>query len=105
MKNEVSTCRTINITEAKDLIETGKVIVADIRDRESFLQSHIPDAVHLTQDNLEEFKKNTAFDETVIIYCFHGNNSKGAAQFFTNMGYENIYSLDGGFSEYSKYNF
>ena len=53
MKNEMSTYRTLNITEAKDLIETGKVIVADIRDRESYMQSHIPDAVHLTQENLE----------------------------------------------------
>ena len=105
MKNEMSTYRTLNITEAKDLIETGKAIVADIRDRESYMQSHIPDAVHLTQENLEEFKKNTALDETVIIYCFHGNNSKGAAQFFTNMGYENVFSLDGGFSEYSKHKF
>ena len=99
------TYKTINITEARDLIRTGKVILADIRDRESYIQSHIPDAVHLTQENLEEFKKNTALDEKVIIYCFHGNNSKGAAQFFTNMGYENVFSLDGGFSEYSKHKF
>ena len=47
------TYKTINITEARDLIKTGKVILADIRDRESYMQSHIPDAVHLTEDNLE----------------------------------------------------
>ena len=105
MKDEMSTCRTINITEAKDLIETGKVIVADIRDRESYMLSHIPDAINLTKDNFEEFKKNTDPDELIIMYCYHGNNSVGAAQHFANMGYRNVYSLDGGFSEYSKHKF
>ncbi|SVD25094.1 uncharacterized protein METZ01_LOCUS377948, partial [marine metagenome] len=56
MKGEMFTCKTINITETKDLIDTRDVIVADIRDPGSYMQSHLPDAVHLTQDNLEEFK-------------------------------------------------
>ena len=58
MKDAMDTYKTINVTDAIDLIKTGKVILADIRDRESYMQSHISDAVHLTQDNLEEFKNN-----------------------------------------------
>ena len=96
---------TINITDAKDLIKMGNVILADIRDGQSYMQAHIPDAIHLTDDNLDEFKKNTSLDETIIIYCYHGNNSLGAAQYFANMGYRNVFSLNGGFSEYSKNNF
>ena len=99
------TYKTINITDARDLIKTGKVILADIRDRESYMQAHIPDAVHLTEDNLEEFKKNTDPDETILIYCYHGINSRDATQYLTNLGYENVYSLEGGFSEDSKHNF
>ena len=96
---------TINITDANDLIKMGNVILADIRDGQSYMQEHIPDAIHLTDDNLDEFKKNTGLDETIIIYCYHGNNSLDAAQYFVNMGYRNVYSLNGGFSEYSKHNF
>ena len=96
---------TINITDANDLIKMGNVILADIRDGQSYMQAHIPDAIHLTDDNLNEFKENTGLDETIIIYCYHGNNSLGAAQYFANMGYRNVYSLNGGFSEYSKHNF
>ena len=105
MKGEMFTCKTINITETKDLIDTRDVIVADIRDPGSYMQSHLPDAVHLTQDNLEEFKKNTGLDEMVIIYCYHGIDSKVAAQYFTDLGYTNVYSMDGGFSDYSKHKF
>ena len=39
------------------------------------------------------------------MYCYHGNNSVGVAQYFANMGYRNVYTLDGGFSEYSKHKF
>ena len=53
---------TINITDAKDLIKTGNVILADIRDEQSYMQAHIPDAIHLTDDNLDDFKKNTGLD-------------------------------------------
>ena len=98
------TNKTINIAEAKGLIKTGNVILADIRDGQSYMQAHIPDAIHLTDDNLDEFKKNTGLDETIIIYCYHGINSLGAAQYFVNMDYRNVYSLNGGFSEYSKHN-
>ena len=104
MDDKTVTNKTINITDAKDLIKTGNVILADIRDGQSYTQAHIPDAIHLTDDNLDEFKKNIALDETIIIYCYHGINSLGAAQYFENMGYRNVFSLNGGFSEYSKHN-
>ena len=105
MENKIITHKTISITEAKDLIKMGKVILADIRDGQSYTQAHIPDAIHLTDENLDEFRKKTGQDETIIIYCYHGINSLGAAQAFVNMGYRNVYSLIGGFSEYSKHNF
>ena len=104
MDDKMDTTKTINLTDAKDLINTGNVILADIRDEQSYMQAHIPDAIHLTDDNLDEFKKNTGLDETIIIYCYHGINSLGAAQYFANMGYRNVFSLNGGFSEYSKHN-
>ena len=44
--------KTINIDDAQDLIKTGNVILADIRDGQSYMQAHIPDAIHLTDDNL-----------------------------------------------------
>ena len=86
----------------KNIINAGNAVSLDIRDRDSYLQEHIPNAIHLTEDNIEELKKNTELDENIIIYCYHGNNSLGAAEYFSNMGYQNIYSLNGGFSEYKK---
>ena len=102
MNKEPNICKTINIDDAKELIKNGNVTITDIRDKESFLQSHVPGAILLNQDNIDEFKNETGTEETVIIYCYHGINSKDATKYFDSLGYENVYSLDGGFSEYSK---
>ena len=52
MDDKMDTTKTINLTDAKDLINTGNVILADIRDEQSYMQAHIPDAINLTDDNL-----------------------------------------------------
>ena len=46
MNDKMIPKKTINITDAKDLIKTGNVILADIRDGQSYIQAHIPDAIH-----------------------------------------------------------
>ena len=64
MNKEPSICKTINIDDAKELIKNGNVTITDIRDKESFLQSHVPGAIHLTQDNIDEFKKYISLEIT-----------------------------------------
>lgn len=102
VKSEKATPKRISVLEVKKLLENGKVTVADIRDKESYLISNIPDSIHLSQDNLEKFLKNTNAEEPLLIYCYHGINSINAAEYFVNQGFKNVYSLDGGYSEYSK---
>ncbi|MGL5597426.1 MAG: rhodanese-like domain-containing protein, partial [Aeromonas sp.] len=36
-------------------------------------------------------------DTPVIVMCYHGNSSQGAAQYLLQQGYDEVYSLDGGF--------
>ena len=37
------------------------------------------------------------FDQPVLVLCYHGNSSKGAAQYLINQGFDQVYSVDGGF--------
>ena len=46
MDDKMDTTKAINLTDAKDLINTGNVILVDIRDGQSYIQAHIPDAIH-----------------------------------------------------------
>ncbi|MDE0931482.1 MAG: rhodanese-like domain-containing protein, partial [Halioglobus sp.] len=36
-------------------------------------------------------------DQPLLIYCYHGNSSQGAADYFFNQGFEDVYSMDGGY--------
>tara|TARA_B100000508_G_C11289660_1_gene194566 strand:+ start:79 stop:483 length:405 start_codon:yes stop_codon:yes gene_type:complete len=102
VKSEKATPKRISALEVEKLLENGRVTIADIRDKKSYLTSNIPDSIHLSQDNLEEFMKNTNAEEPLLIYCYHGINSINTAEYFVNQGFKNVYSLDGGYSEYSK---
>ncbi len=77
--------------------QLGDVVVADIRDAGSFQAGHIEGAVNLSNDNLAEFMENTPKAKPVVVVCYHGVSSQQAAQFLVGQGYEQVYSMDGGF--------
>ena len=86
--------------EALELIEKGAV-VADIRDGQSFANNHIKGAVNLTNDNLQEFIDNNEFDAPILVCCYHGMSSQSAAAFLCERGFEEVYSIDGGFERWA----
>ena len=71
----------INVSEAKALIEEGAVVV-DIRDPQSFSAGAIPEAIHITGDVVDKFVEEQDCTRPLIVCCYHGNASQGAAQFF-----------------------
>ena len=92
--------KCISITEAKAAVQSKNAVFVDIRDESSFSKSHIPNAIHLTQKSLDLYLSNKKKDDYIIVYCYHGNSSKNVAEFLVDQGFKNVYSLDGGFSEY-----
>lgn len=72
----------------------------DIRDRESFNQGHIKNAIHIDNSNVAQYISTTDKTKRLVVCCYHGNSSQGAAQYFFEHGFEHSYSLDGGFEEW-----
>lgn len=95
----MSEFQRISIEQAVSLIEQGAA-VADIRDEQSFLQAHIPGAFHLTNASLNRFVAVHGFDKPVVVVCYHGNSSQGAAQYLAQQGFDAVYSMDGGFEHW-----
>ena len=89
--------KCISIDEAKALIEKGGANIADVRDPASHQSANIENSINIQQENIEEFISTTDKDKPLIIYCYHGNSSQGAADYFFNQGYTEVYSMDGGF--------
>ena len=90
----------ISVQEAKSLIDSREVSLVDIRDPDSFRAANIKQSVNVSGDNIEEFFATSDKAVPLIIYCYHGNSSKGAADYFFSQGYSEVYSVDGGFEEW-----
>jgi len=40
-------------------------------------------------------------DKPVVVVCYHGMSSQSAASYLNEQGFDDIYSLDGGYSAWS----
>ncbi|MBB1333705.1 MULTISPECIES: thiosulfate sulfurtransferase GlpE [Pseudoalteromonas] len=90
----------ISITETQALLNKDDVVIADIRDPNSYQAGHIPGSEHLSNANIGEFMMNKEFDQPIIIVCYHGMSSQGAANYLAEQGFEDVYSMDGGFTQW-----
>lgn len=87
----------ISAADAKKLMENQDTQVADIRDNMSYQAGHIRAAQHVDNSNLSQFMAATDKQKPLIVCCYHGNSSQGAAQYFASQGYTEVYSLKGGY--------
>ena len=91
----------ISAQDLKRRLDTGEdLTVVDVREREEFIQGHLPDAVFIPRGYLElqieQHQPNR--DQPVVIYCAGGVRSALAARNLKEMGYSNVISLVGGFN-------
>ncbi|MFI0488068.1 MAG: thiosulfate sulfurtransferase GlpE [Yersinia sp. (in: enterobacteria)] len=93
---------TISVEQAYSRLKESNAVLVDIRDPQSYDVGHAPDAFHLTNDSLQTFMQQTHFEQPVMVMCYHGNSSKGAAQYLLQQGFDTVYSIDGGFEAWVK---
>ncbi len=89
--------RRIDQAAALEMIRSENATVVDIRDPASFQSGHIAGALRLDNRNVADFIATADRASPVIVCCYHGNTSQGAARFLAEQGFERCYSLDGGF--------
>lgn len=89
--------KKMNIHEAKKMMDENTVTVVDVRDEDSFNTSHIQGAILISDSNVEKFVQEADKQIPLICYCYHGISSQSAAIYFQNNGFEQVYSVDGGF--------
>jgi rhodanese-related sulfurtransferase len=91
----------IDAHAAEDLVQRNDALVLDVRDAKSFARAHIENAQQLSMINLSGFIDGAAKGRPVLIYCYHGYASREYAQIFSDFGFAEVYSLDGGYEAWS----
>lgn len=84
--------------QAKEMMQAddGHIIV-DVRRQDEFDSGHIPGAICIPNESIENEKPTELpdTDQIILIYCRSGRRSKEAAQKLFDMGYTNIYEFGG----------
>jgi molybdopterin/thiamine biosynthesis adenylyltransferase/rhodanese-related sulfurtransferase len=93
--------------QARELVEECEAAVVDVRERDEWEEGHLPRAVHIPRGNLESRIEGAVPDKShpVLLYCASGNRSAFAAKTLEELGYENVLSLAGGFTDWKRNGF
>ena len=92
--------KEIDVQKVKEMADAGSAMIVDIRDPASFKSGHIPNAVHLSDDNVKQFISDTNKGNPLVVYCYHGISSQGAATYFSEQGFKEVTSMIGGFESW-----
>ena len=90
----------VNITaeEAKQIMDTEEgYIILDVRTQEEYDQGHIPGAIVISHEEIEEKAEQVLMDkeQLILVYCRSGRRSKIAAEALVELGYTNIKEFGG----------
>jgi len=94
----------VDASAAQELLSENSVAVVDVRERDEWDEGHLPRAVHVPRGNLESRIERAVPDKSskVLVYCAAGNRSAFAAKTLEELGYENVVSLAGGFTDWKR---
>lgn len=83
-------------------LQEGSANILDIRDPMSYAMGHIPQATNLTDENAEDYFNQADKEKTLVVCCYHGISSQGAAAQFAEMGFKDVHSMIGGFEAWQQ---
>jgi molybdopterin/thiamine biosynthesis adenylyltransferase/rhodanese-related sulfurtransferase len=105
LRGEIS---EVDAARARELLsaETPPLLI-DVRELEEWAEGRIPGAIHVPRGNLESRIENAAPDKAqpIVLYCAGGNRSVFATKTLEELGYENVVSLAGGYTDWKRNGF
>ncbi|HEX5449560.1 MAG TPA: ThiF family adenylyltransferase, partial [Gaiellaceae bacterium] len=79
----------------------------DIRELDEWQEGQIPGAIHIPRGNLESRIESAIPDKSaqLVVYCAAGNRSAFGAKTLAELGYTDVVSLKGGFTDWKRSGF
>jgi molybdopterin/thiamine biosynthesis adenylyltransferase/rhodanese-related sulfurtransferase len=102
VKDEIA---EIDVPAARDLVAAPEhPLFVDVRERDEWAEGFIPGAVHVPRGFLESRIEQVAPDRQreIVLYCAGGSRSAFAAKTLHDLGYANVSSLRGGFTDWKR---
>src|SRR5579884_1834937 len=96
--------KTIDVHQLKKIMEENTAaVLIDVRELEEWQQLHIPGALHVPKDCIRSTISQLAFGKNhpIYLHCKSGVRSLFAAQTLMEMGYDEVYSVNGGILDWA----
>ena len=94
----------IDVHELKKLYDQSPDLsLIDVREQDEWDAQHIPGAIHIPKDQLADVIDGRFPDRQhpIYLHCRGGIRSMNAAQSLLDIGYQNVYSVDGGIVDWA----
>jgi len=85
----------------------GNALFLDVREQDEWDEGAVTGAVHVPRGNLEQRIEGLVPDRSreIVVYCAGGSRSAFAAKSLAELGYDNVYNLAGGFTDWKRSGF
>lgn len=93
----------IEVKELKTLLDhKGENLLIDCREKEEFIEGHIPGAINIPRGLLEFSSKISNRRETIYVYSQTNDRASLACPNLKLLKYKRVYLVDGGWLEWNK---
>ncbi|HEY5506488.1 MAG TPA: rhodanese-like domain-containing protein [Coriobacteriia bacterium] len=82
-------------------LQGSGVMVVDVRTPSEFASSHIPGALNVPLDQLQQVAVTWSTDRAVAVYCATGARSANAAAYLAGQGFTKVYDLASGIASWT----
>jgi rhodanese-related sulfurtransferase len=94
--------KLISTNEMIELMDTEEIQLVDVRTPSEYNEGHVPDAqnINFYDENFDQQIETLDKSKPIIVYCKSGGRSAKCASKLVEKGFEKIYDLEGGFSQW-----
>ena len=103
VQKALKTIPECDVHEVRNKIEQSQnFILVDVREDREWVQGNIPSSIHIGKGVIERDVASLIPDQEteVVLYCQGGYRSALAGENLKAMGYKNVLSVSGGFSDW-----
>jgi thiosulfate sulfurtransferase len=96
--------KVLAVTDSKQLIAEQQPLILDCRDLKDYKAGHIENAMHVHEQLRDSLLRKGDKNKPLLIYCYYGHTSEHLAEMFGDFGFQQVFSLAGGYAEWKQHN-
>jgi rhodanese-related sulfurtransferase len=94
--------RALQPTELKSLLDTGQVVLLDVRQPEEVALAALPGAVNIPMAEIPQRLSELDPEKVIVLFCHHGVRSENAGRYLERKGFTGVSHLAGGIDAWSQ---